>query len=500
MKQRQEKTFLKVAHIASFILAASGALCVLALFYFIYYHAWSGQRPPTSIEFVLHYALPAIFAVLLLGSLMAGPIWRVHLALVLFSTGVSLLAINCFLAVYDTAIVAANRTLDGSNERDIRDVVKLAKQFGVKYDARGRLEVIDDLYQRGIQAVPRVAPVNLLKDQPQDGTRRSVIRLNGVEVLPHGGISNSATVYCNENGQYVIYQSDEHGFHNPKGLWGLTPIDILAVGDSFTQGACVPSDKNFVASIRKRFPQTLNVGMGGNGPLTELAALIEYLEILRPKIVLWFFFEGNDIWDLHQEKRSPLLMQYLAGNFKQGLLRRQTEIDQALLSFVSTERARFDFTFPAKPEEFGGTIRKAGRLLLEGVKLRNLRERLNGLVPAEDQSYSKIREAMDFLPSVLRQAKTFSDAAGSKLFFVYLPQRESYLDAGVRNDPRERIFSIVRQLGIPLIDVHANFKHHADPLELFPFRRGFHYNEKGHQLVADIVLQHVSASRIPRTD
>jgi hypothetical protein len=490
MKQGEERSFVKLAHIASFILAISGALCVLALFYFIYYHLWSGQRSPTtSIELVLHYGLPAVMAVLLLGSLTASSIWRINLALTLLSTGVSLLAINFFLAVYDTTVVAANRTLDGSNERDIRDVVKLAKKFGVEYDARGRLEVIDDLHRMGIEAVPRVAPVNVLKEQPQDGTRRSVIRLDGIEVLPHGGISHSTTVYCNENGQYVIYQSDEHGFHNPKGLWGR-PIEIMAVGDSFTQGACVPSDKNFVALIRRRSPRILNLGAGGNGPLTELAALMEYLEILRPKIVLWFFFEGNDVWDLHRERKSPLLMRYLAGNFRQGLLHRQAEIDQALRSFLSTERDRFNFTFPAKPKQFEETI----NLLLKGVTLSYLRERLssNGLVPADYQSDPRTRAAMELLPSVLGRAKSSADALGSKLYFVYLPQRERYLNGGISDDSRERVLSIAKKLSIPIIDVHAAFQDHADPLDLFPFRRGFHYNERGHQLVSDTVLRYLS--------
>lgn len=35
------------------------------------------------------------------------------------------------------------------------------------------------------------------------------------QILPLAGISHATTVYCNELGQYTIYQRDEHGFHNP---------------------------------------------------------------------------------------------------------------------------------------------------------------------------------------------------------------------------------------------------------------------------------------------
>jgi hypothetical protein len=497
MKPLEEQRFGKLAHIATWSLGISGTLCVLVLFYFVYHFAWTAQRSFTSaVEIALCYVLPAVFSGLLLGSLRLDPLWRIKVSLVLISTAVPIYAGNLVLALYDTKILAVNRTLDGSNERDLGDVVGVAKKYRVDYDTRGRLKVIDDLYRRGINAVPRVAPVNLLREQPGYGTLESVISLDGIEVLPHGGISNSATVYCNESGQYIIYQSDEHGFHNPKGLWNSTPIDIMAVGDSFTQGACVPSDKNFISLIRERFPKTLNLGMGGNGPLNELATLMDYLEVLKPKVVLWFFFEGNDIWDLRRERKSPLLMRYLTGNFRQFLLHRQPEIDQALLSFVSTERDRFNFTFPVKPKQMGDTIRQASSLVQESVKLTHLRQRLDlglGYIGGDSyQSDARTEAAMNLLPSILSRAKAFADASGSKLYFVFLPQRERYSNDNFDNEARRRVLSIVGNLGIPMIDVHAAFQNQSDPLDLFPFRRMYHYNEEGHRLVSDAVLRHIS--------
>ena len=37
----------------------------------------------------------------------------------------------------------------------------------------------------------------------------------------------------------------------------------------------------------------------------------EYVPALKPPIVLWSYFEGNDLEDLGKEKHSPLLMSYL---------------------------------------------------------------------------------------------------------------------------------------------------------------------------------------------
>src|SRR5262249_23013464 len=128
--------------------------------------------------------------------------------------------------------------------------------------------------------------------------------------------------------------SDEHGFNNPKGLWDKGPMDIVTLGDSYTQGFCVQPEKHFVTAIRKRYPKTLNLGIEGNGPLLMLAAIKEYAQALRPKLVLWFYYEGNDLTDLQLEKDSQLLRSYLTPGFRQGLLQRQAEIDQALSDYI----------------------------------------------------------------------------------------------------------------------------------------------------------------------
>ena len=52
---------------------------------------------------------------------------------------------------------------------------------------------------------------------------------------------------------------------------------------------------------------------------------------------------------------------------------------------------------------------------------------------------------------------------------------------------------MVRELGLPLIDVHPAFEAHHDPLSLFPFRGFGHYNEAGHALVAQTVLRFIAS-------
>ena len=80
--------------------------------------------------------------------------------------------------------------------------------------------------------------------------------------------------------------------------------------------------------------------MRGNGPLFELAQIKEYLPALKPKIVLWFYYEGNDLSNLKIEKQSALLRRYLEGGFTQNLLDRQADIDRVLTEYYDRRRGR----------------------------------------------------------------------------------------------------------------------------------------------------------------
>lgn len=74
---------------------------------------------------------------------------------------------------------------------------------------------------------------------------------------------------------------------------------------------------DFMGRVADVIPKTLNLGISGNRPLMELAGLAEYGPALKPRVVLWFFFGGNDIQgNLNIEKRSPLLRNYVHGNYE----------------------------------------------------------------------------------------------------------------------------------------------------------------------------------------
>jgi hypothetical protein len=440
------------------------------------------------LHVVLFLCLPPVLASLAFASLRLSSATKVGLALLCASIGFSIYALEPSLMLAPSWLAGGgtemNTWINGATEEKKSEVRRFAAQLGIAFDTRDSIEVRVEMRARGIDAVPAVYPSALLKQQ--DGSLKSVIDIEGAEVLPLGGISNKVTVLCNENGYYIVYQSDARGFHNPKGLWNSERLDVAIVGDSFAQGFCVPSDKNFMALVRHRYPATLSLGMGGNGPLLELATIKEFLPSLQPKIVLWAYFGKNDLIELRNEMKSPLLLGYLKPDHRQGLTSRQAQIDEALLSYVATEKSE-----ALRRRDARKNRKRHMKGPLGFAKLSTLRSRL-GLVSgkiATQRSAADKAGDMTLFRAVLLQAKSTVAKWGGTLYFLYLPEWERYAAPELVRQNREQVLEVVTDLKIPVIDIHDVFQAHPDVLSLFPLRRSGHYNIEGNAVVAGAILK-----------
>ena len=474
--------YKRLGFVASVVLAL-GAGVSIVLF------GWLVTRHGLSMKYLL---LPGFGAGMALGLFLSDS-GRISAVLTLFSSLVAIYGTEVFLA-YSAAAVGKNQATawlhfpQDANARVAARRVSEEAQRNKGFDGRSRLEVVRSMRMQGVMAYPDVFPAVLFTADA--GTRiRSILSSNGEEFLPLGGMARTTTVFCNESGEYMIYESDDHGFHNPSGLWERGSADIVALGDSYAHGVCVPSEKGFVAHIRSKYPQTINLGINGHGPLSSLAILKEYGPILEPKVVLWFYYEGNDLRDLDGvEKNSPLLMRYPYDELHSGA--RNPEIDRQLKQYL--DRAMEEATGLAPFEAI--------------VKVQHLRQALAGLygrrpgqdgLPAELTEYLQhagkraAPQDMDLFERVLVEAKVTARAWGGQLVFVYLPTWERYRIPQLASQDRDRVLDIAKGLELPVVDIHDAFSRHPDPLSLFPSRRYAHYNEAGHELVGGEVLKAV---------
>ena len=105
------------------------------------------------------------------------------------------------------------------------------------------------------------------------------------------------------------------------------------IGDSWIHGACVQEHETISANMRENKLDIINLAYSGNGPLLELATLIEYINLFKPKKIIWFYYE-NDLRELMLEKKSEILINYLdKEDFSQDLYKKQNSIDKKILLF-----------------------------------------------------------------------------------------------------------------------------------------------------------------------
>ena len=349
-----------------------------------------------------------------------------------------------------------------------------ARKLNMEFDARTRLEVVDALRRDGLDAWPTMKPYLMLREEQSSGSDETL--------FPLGGISESTSVYCNEGGAYAVFETDEYGFRNPPGIHREGSAEAVIVGDSFGNGACVQTGEDPGSVLTARGLSTLSLASPGNGPLVELATLVEYAAPLRPPNLLWFYFEGNDLKNLSDETRSSLLRRYLQGDFSQDLRTKQPEVDALLREFSNNWEA----DARVKDEQSGS---RRFRAFLTLYRVRTL---LGWTSPQPDYESS-----IDIFCQVIERAEEAVSAWDGRMLFVYLPSWYRYIPGGDAGGLRMRadIQECVERSGIPFVDFDRVISTSDDPLGFFSLGVNPHYNEIGYRRLADMVLSNLRDER-----
>jgi len=419
---------------------------------------------------IASYAILGVVAALLIASFRLQPSKRVNVALVFVSSVLTVYVVEAVLVLLSPVTTAQTAACMRTGE-PFKCIAAISA--GEAFDTRTKIEVVRDLEAEGVDAWPSILHSPLVaaySDRPTG-------------IMPLGGISGVSTVHCNESGKWVVYASDEHGFNNPEGLYEA-PLDVAVVGDSFARGYCVEPEHNAAGLIRRRYRRTLNLGVDDSGPLITLATIKEYLAPLQPRVVLWLYFEGNDLYDLDREKGSARLLRYLEPGHAQDLLAAQDEVDRELRAYVRAMAPR---------ASTGVQLQGRDRPLYRFLALAQLRGKINLLFrPRERARYPHDRE---LFRRVLLEARDTTRSWDGALYFVYLTSFQRLSGSDDVEPHRDEVLGTVRELGIPVIDLYEIFRAHDDPLAYFPYRLPGHYNELGYRAVADAVLPAIDQAR-----
>jgi hypothetical protein len=277
---------------------------------------------------------------------------------------------------------------------------------------------------------------------------------------------------------------DQNGFRNQL---DLKSADTVVIGDSFVEGLTVRNEQLMTSILAQlRGEVVANLGQSAYGPLEELVVLKRYGLPLRPRTVVWMFFEGNDLQDVmgyRQAMRDTpnFWGAFVARSFTRSALyevrylisppaKRPGAQRSAVLQTPNGEQASVYFIYPSKPltkEEF---------------------------------------TALDDTVDTLANAYRLSAAQGARLVFVFVPSKFRVLRPFCSFPPESECGNWVpNNMSDRLENAAASISPDIGYLDLTPrlvdaVKKGIlpyypddeHWSPEGHRIAADAVNEYLA--------
>ena len=402
-----------------------------------------------------------------------------YINIILLTFGFSLIIIEIFITInMKKSAVTSN----------IEKRAYHAKKLGLEFDKRSKFEVYNEMLENNIKVVPSIPPNDFFVNYKLYKSKDDIYALSG--------ISSSKTVFCNEGGKRVIYDSDRHGFRNREEFWEKNEIDYILLGDSYAQGACV-DDKDTVHEriIFYTNKSLLNLGYQGHGPLMQLAALKEYGFTKKPKKIIWFYLETNDIDNLVYEYQWEVFKKYLTKpNYSQNLILKQEQIDKEHKEIIN--KIYFDSKTAERNIEknkkhgINHFVYAAKKI----IKLYHLRLFISYYMPRKHSlvnDYYSPLNTFDTYGKILDEAIRTANIWGGQIYFVYIPSSSRYFGGTTYAYPQrkyEYIRKMTSEKKINFIDLKKEvFEKYDYNKNIFPLNISGHPNEKGYDQMAKYI-------------
>jgi hypothetical protein len=355
-----------------------------------------------------------------------------------------------------------------------------ADKLRLPFDSRTKSDVVAELRSKGVDALPGIS---------REWPRLPYIRQQlPNELFPLSHASLADIVECNESGRYLVYQSDEFGFNNPRGLLAGGHIDVAAVGASFTLGHCVPAEQSLIGQLRQVYPRTGNFGLAGSGTLSMLGTLREYVAPLKPALVLWIMHPWTA--DTRDEAADPILVRYLEPAFSQDLMAKRELIDATWRELAMPIQHEFD-------RRNGMTIARAADARFARVPyLQQVRDRLNLVGPFKKPAPDP---DLRMFYAAIAQAQRETEQWGGTFVVVIMPLYAETIAHELHPMLRhERLKQSLEERGVAVIDTVPTILAQRDPRALYTMRRNNHPNPAGYKLLADEVKMQIAQRFAPR--
>lgn len=265
------------------------------------------------------------------------------------------------------------------------------------------------------------------------GVYKLIDRQNSL--LPLSGYENSKILLClDENNNPIYYISDKNGFNTQS----YKNNDFLLIGDSYVQGMCVDNENNLNSQFQKFSQKTSSLGVGGNGPLIELATFKEFKDDYQYKNIIIFITPSNDFKDLENEVKNKTLLKYLnIKNYKQNLILKKEQKKIILDSFFGNKTNRFFNDFFSV---YHFNLKSLGNLIETIFKDKNK--------STSNIEYLKNKKIDNFFIKILDEFISLAEENNKKIFIVFNAVNPDILYPNNKNNEELKELLLNKKLNI----------------------------------------------------
>ena len=382
----------------------------------------------------------------------------------------------------------------GSDQKKLVNIPKTriekAKDRNIVPDLRTEQRVLIDELKKNKNVSPKF---NYNSTFANLSVFKETIKNKGL--LPFRGPINKLTVSCGEDLKYRLINNDSLGFKNPNDVY-QKDIDLVILGDSYAEGLCMDENNDTSGHLRSFGINTINFGVTGSGPLVSLGIFREYVEILKPKNVIYFYFEGNDIEDLNWEKNNTDLIKYLNYEYKQNHYFRKGElIDFLRLSEKEVIESLENYKGKNIINKFEKkSLRKELTSHLKDIlELSLLKGAIKNILNSQKKE-SLFDEKLFFL--IIENMKNKSETMGGNFIFVYVPSWSRYFTKFNKNkilfEQKRIIIEELKNKKIEFIDLETFFSKEKNKEKYYPLGYIGHFNSNGYKIIAEKIKEKIN--------
>ena len=318
--------------------------------------------------------------------------------------------------------------------------------------------------------------------------------INASELLPLTTYPYSNILGSNENGYWPIFKSDRYGFNNDDQNYNKKVINLI-IGDSYAQNATVNYKDSIQNLLTKGGYNSLSFGVGGNGPLLNLATFTEYSHDIKYENLIYFFTETNDLYyDISIEKKNNVLQKYLSGSFDQNLKNRKKEL--LLLLNNKTKQIYNSYEINNKIE-IKEILRKFTlpntRFILNIINTGEVNDYYNLKTPENKIYNMKDLKSETFEANFRIQNKVleiiYNSSKETKYYLIYIPEKKYFIE-----NKKTKLNEIIKEISLKknfkFIDLYEEINLN-DRKKLSP-NKYKHFNEEGQKKISNIILKKIN--------